>query len=68
MAGRHVEAKKAADLLFADVLPAVVEMPAMLEGFLLQPAFVALRFRKWDDIRKMPDPGPKLPFVRANWQ
>jgi tetratricopeptide (TPR) repeat protein len=67
MAGRHAEAKKAADLLFADVLPAVAEMPAMLEGFLLQPAFVALRFRKWEDIRQMPDPGPKLPFVRANW-
>ena len=67
MAGRHAEAKKAADLLFADVLPAVGEMQAMLEGFLLQPAFVALRFRKWEDIRQMPDPGPKLPFVRANW-
>ena len=67
MAGRHAEAKKAADLLFADVLPAVAEMPSMLEGFLLQPAFVALRFGKWDDIRQMPDPGPKLPFVRANW-
>ncbi len=67
MAGRHAEAKKAADLLFADVLPAVAEMQSMLEGFLLQPAFVALRFRKWDDIRQMPDPGPKLPFVRANW-
>ena len=67
MAGRHAEAKKAADLLFADVLPSVDLMPAMLEGFLLQPAFVALRFRKWDDIRQMPDPGPRLPFVRANW-
>lgn len=67
MAGRHAEAKKAADLVFADVLPSVGEMPAMLEGFLLQPAFVALRFRKWDDIRQMPDPGPRLPLVRANW-
>jgi tetratricopeptide (TPR) repeat protein len=67
LAGRHAEAKRAADLLFADVLPAVAEMQAMLETFLLQPAFVALRFRKWDDIRQMPDPGPKLPFVRANW-
>ncbi len=67
MAGRHAEAKKAADLLFADVLPSVSEMPAMLEGFLLQPAFVALRFRKWDDIRQMPDPGPKLPLLRATW-
>jgi tetratricopeptide (TPR) repeat protein len=66
MAGRYAEAKKTADLLFADVVPAVGEMP-MLEGFLLQPAFVALRFRRWSDIRQMPDPGPKLPLTRAVW-
>lgn len=66
MAGRYAEAKKSADVLFDGVLP-VVSMDQMLEGFLLQPAFVALRFRKWDDIRKMPDPGPKLPLLRAGW-
>ena len=62
MAGRHAEAKKAADVLFADALPGVVHDP-MVEGFLLQPTFVALRFQKWDDIRKMEDPGPKLPLA-----
>jgi hypothetical protein len=67
MAGRHAEAKKAALVLFADVLPAVGEMPEMLEGFLLQPALVALRFQAWDEIREMPDPGPKLPMLRAGW-
>jgi tetratricopeptide (TPR) repeat protein len=66
MAGRSAAAKKAADVLFADALPGVAEMP-MLEGFLLQPTFVALRFRNWDEIRKMPDPGPKLPLARAVW-
>ncbi|HTR01980.1 MAG TPA: hypothetical protein VMN82_02205, partial [Thermoanaerobaculia bacterium] len=66
MAGRYAAAKKAADILFADVLPGVPEM-AMLEGFLLQPTFVALRFHKWDEIRAMPDPGPKLPLLRAAW-
>jgi len=66
MAGRHAVAKKSADVLFADVLPGVPEM-AMLEGFLLQPTFVALRFQKWDEIRSMPDPGPKLPLLRATW-
>jgi tetratricopeptide (TPR) repeat protein len=64
MAGRHAAAKKSADILYADVLPGVAEM-AMLEGFLLQPTFVALRFQQWDEIRKMPDPGPKLPLLRA---
>ena len=66
MAGRHAQAKKAADVLFADALPGVVHDP-MVEGFLLQPTFVALRFQKWDDIRKMEDPGPKLPLLRAAW-
>lgn len=66
MAGRYAAAKKAADILFADVLPGVPEM-AMLEGFLLQPTAVALRFRRWEEIRQMPDPGPKLPLLRTMW-
>jgi tetratricopeptide (TPR) repeat protein len=66
MAGRHAVAKGSADRLFTEVLP-VVSMDQMLEGFLLQPAFVAVRFRKWDDVRKMPDPGTKLPLLRAGW-
>jgi len=66
MAGRYAAAKKAGDVLFADALPGVAGMP-MLEGFLLQPTFVALRFHKWDEIRQMPDPGPQLPLLRAVW-
>jgi tetratricopeptide (TPR) repeat protein len=66
MAGRHGEAKKAADVLFADALPGVVHEP-MMEGFLTQPLFVALRFAKWDDVRRTEDPGPKLPLYRATW-
>jgi hypothetical protein len=66
MAGRHGESKKAADVLFADALPGVVHEP-MMEGFLTQPLFVALRFQKWDDVRKTEDPGPRLPLLRATW-
>jgi tetratricopeptide (TPR) repeat protein len=66
MAGRYAAAKSSGDRLFDEVLP-IVSMDQMLEGFLLQPAFVAVRFRKWDDVRKMPDPGPKLPVLRAGW-
>ncbi|MGH9369705.1 MAG: tetratricopeptide repeat protein [Thermoanaerobaculia bacterium] len=66
MAGRYAEAKKSADRLYADVLP-VVSMDPMLEGFVLQPMVVAVRFRKWDDIRKTADPGAKMPTVRAFW-
>jgi hypothetical protein len=66
MAGRYSEAKKAADLLFSDVLP-VVSLDPMLQGFLVQPLVVALRFRKWDDVRRVADPGASLPTVRAFW-
>ncbi|HWZ86918.1 MAG TPA: hypothetical protein VN032_11995 [Thermoanaerobaculia bacterium] len=66
MAGRYAAARQAADVLFAVVLPGVGDM-AMLEGFLLQPTFVALRFQRWDDIRQTPDPGPKLPLLRTAW-
>ena len=66
MAGRHAVAKQSAQILFDDVMPGVAEM-AMLEGFLLQPTVVALRFHQWEEIRKMPDPGPKLALLRAAW-
>ena len=66
MAGRYAAAKRSGDRLFDEVLP-VVSMDQMLEGFLLQPAFVAVRFRKWNDVRKMSDPGTKLPLLRAGW-
>jgi tetratricopeptide (TPR) repeat protein len=66
MAGRYEAAKKAADRLYIEVLP-VVSMDPMLEGFLVQPMVVAVRFRKWDDIRGTADPGPKMPTVRAFW-
>lgn len=68
MAGRYAEAKKAADLLYQGVLPAVSMAPAMLEGFLLQPLSIDLRFKKWDAIAAVPDPGPKLPLLRAFWR
>jgi len=66
MAGRYAEAKKSADLLYADVLP-VVSLDPMLEGFLVQPMVVAVRFRKWDAVRAIPDPGANLAVVRAFW-
>jgi len=66
MAGRYAEARKAADVLYADVLP-VVSLDPMLEGYLVQKVVVAVRFRKWESVRAMPDPTTKLPLVRAFW-
>jgi tetratricopeptide (TPR) repeat protein len=66
MAGRYREAKKAADQLFAGLLPVVADWP-MLEAWLAQPLLVELRFGKWDEVWATPDPGPRLPEVRAIW-
>jgi tetratricopeptide (TPR) repeat protein len=64
--GRFEEAKKAADLLKANVAPALKEMP-MVEGFVQMPLFVLLRFHRWDEVLKAPAPDPKLPLSTAVW-
>jgi tetratricopeptide (TPR) repeat protein len=64
MAGRYGESKKAADQLFAGILPVVADWP-MLEAWLAQPLLVELRFGKWSEIWETPDPGPRLPELRA---
>ena len=66
MAGNWAEAKKAADQLSASGTPLLSEMP-MVEAFLTMPAFVNLRFQKWADVLKMPDPGSKLPILKSVW-
>jgi tetratricopeptide (TPR) repeat protein len=65
MAGRYAQAKKAADRVYADALPDASVDPTV-EGYLVQPLVVAVRFRKWDDIERTPDPGA-LGTVRAFW-
>jgi tetratricopeptide (TPR) repeat protein len=64
MAGRYGEARKAADQLFAGILPVVADWP-MLEAWLAQPLLVELRFGKWNDVLEAPDPGPRLPQLAA---
>jgi len=59
MKGNFVEAKRAADKLAAHVGPMMKDMP-MLEGYLTIPAAVLVRFEKWDDILKLPQPNPNL--------
>jgi tetratricopeptide (TPR) repeat protein len=64
--GRFAAAKEAADRLAAHVEPHIEEMP-MLEGFLVTPTVVLVRFNRWDDILASPSPGEKRPFTRATW-
>ena len=59
MNGNYAEAKKNADLLAAHVGPHVKEMPP-IEGFMTIPMAVNVRFHRWDDILKMPQPSPDM--------
>ncbi len=66
MEGRFVEAKQAADRLAAHVGPHVKEMP-LLEPFMGIPMAVLLRFQKWDDVLKAPQPDANMKNVNALW-
>jgi tetratricopeptide (TPR) repeat protein len=66
MQGRYADAKRSADQLGRNVLPLVKEMP-MVEGFVSWPCFVRLRFHKWDEVLKLPEPDKSLPITNAAW-
>lgn len=65
--GRFEEARTAAAQLVANVGPGLKDMP-MLEGFMPTPIFVLLRFHRWDEIRKLPAPDPKMILSTAIWR
>jgi tetratricopeptide (TPR) repeat protein len=66
MAGNWAEARKAADQLSAAATPLLFEMP-MVEAFLTMPTFVPLRFQRWGEVLRIPDPGPKFPILKTVW-
>lgn len=66
MEGNYGKARAAADQLIANVSPAVKQVP-MLEWFLPVPAFVMVRFGRWGDIAKLPEPDASLTVDRAMW-
>src|SRR5881275_107097 len=59
MNGNYEEAKKTPGVLAAHVGPHVKEMPP-LEGFMTIPIAVNVRFHRWGDILKMPQPDPAM--------
>jgi tetratricopeptide (TPR) repeat protein len=68
MRGRFEDAKKAADELEAHVGPFIKDVP-MIEGFMPTPAFILVRFRRWDDIMRIPAPDNKtMPGTYAVWR
>jgi len=58
MAGQFAKARESADLLVANVLPAIEQM-AMIEPFGAKKLYVLLRFARWDDVMKLPAPNPQ---------
>ena len=67
--GKYDEALKAAHDMVANVTPGLADIP-MLEGFLLYPSMVDLRFHKWDAILAEPEPprGAERAFTHAFWR
>jgi tetratricopeptide (TPR) repeat protein len=71
MAGRQADAKRAADDLVAAVGADPTGLPpeavAMLDAYVATPLYVAVRFRRWDDLTSIREPTPGLPVSRALW-
>ncbi|MFY9530066.1 MAG: tetratricopeptide repeat protein [Candidatus Acidiferrales bacterium] len=67
MEGQYARAKMAADALVEHVSPHLKEMP-MLESFMVVPLTVDLRFERWNEILKRPQPNPNLKIaIPAMW-
>jgi tetratricopeptide (TPR) repeat protein len=65
--GRYDEAKQAAQDMVQNVGEADLQMQ-MLEGFLLYPLMVDLRFHRWDNILQAPAPRAERQLLRTFWQ
>ena len=66
MSGDYDEATKAADMLEKHVGPLVRAMPP-LEAFMTIPLAVEVRFRRWEDILKAPQPSADMKVTTAYW-
>jgi tetratricopeptide (TPR) repeat protein len=66
MNGDYAEATRAANMLAAHVNPLVKDMPP-LEAFMTIPMAVNVRFQKWDEILKTPQPAADRPVTTTYW-
>jgi tetratricopeptide (TPR) repeat protein len=66
MDGHYSTAREAANKLAAQVGPRVKEMP-QLEVFLTLQTAVLVRFDRWDDILKLPEPNVNLKIANTMW-
>ena len=66
MDGNYAESRRGAQMLAANVGPHVKDMPA-LGGFMTVPLAVELRFHKWNEILKAPQPDASMPAASVFW-
>jgi len=66
MNGNYAEARRGAQMLAANVGPHVKEMPP-LGGFMTVPLAVEVRFHKWNELLKTPQPDPTLQTATVFW-
>ena len=66
MNGNYLEARRGAQLLAANVGPHVKDMPP-LGGFMTVPMAVEVRFHKWNEILKTPQPDPAMQTATMFW-
>jgi tetratricopeptide (TPR) repeat protein len=66
MNGNYAESRRGAQMLAANVGPHVKEMPA-LGGFMTVPLAVEVRFHKWNEILKAPQPDESMQTISVFW-
>ena len=66
MNGNYLESKRGAQMLAANVGPHVKDMPA-LGGFMTVPIAVDVRFHKWNEILKTPQPDASMQTAAVFW-
>jgi tetratricopeptide (TPR) repeat protein len=66
MNGNYQESKRGAQRLAANVGPHVKEMPG-LEGFMTVPLAVEVRFHKWNEILRVPQPDAAMQTSTIFW-
>lgn len=66
MSGDYGEARKAAEMLATHVGPMVKDVPP-LEAFMTIPIMVEVRFQKWDQVLKFPQPAASMNTATVFW-
>jgi tetratricopeptide (TPR) repeat protein len=66
MQGDYAKASEAARRLEANVSPYLKDMP-FFESFMPTGYLISVRFGRWDDVLKAPEPAPSAPISNAFW-